>query len=147
MGLRFWLKLPLFLLGAVALGAGAVLAGAAVVGSATVRVENQSCGTVNLARVSAITRAANLLPFLEVPSGSLSPGSSALIRVPSGDYEVEVASDSARVRWFRFTASGRYGPPPLRSAQWEGRELVGRGPQALHLAKGGYYTLRIACAR
>ncbi len=148
-----WGTLPLAvkapLLGTGALGglAGLAVAGvtawSAVWGSAQVRVENLDCDP--LVPPSGIVRTlANLLPVFEAPDEPIGSGASGVFRLPAGDYRVEVTPERGEARWLWLTVGGEF-PGRLRSLQWDGQELVGRGQVTLSLEKGSSHTVQVSC--
>lgn len=133
------------------LGGGAVaIAGAVVVGflisrgSATVEVTNVDCGPIAVP-TDVAGEIIRQLPGIELPSEPIDSGTTAVVRVPAGTYEVELRSDQILVAWLGVVVEQPL-PEPARSVIFEDRELLGAGRLRFDLADGGRYRLRLVCA-
>lgn len=82
---------------------------------------------------------------IELPSGPIDAGTTAVVRLPVGTYEVELRSDRVRVAWLSVVVEQPL-PEPARPVAFEGHELVGAGTLDSELADGRPYRLRLACS-
>lgn len=131
--------------GGVVVVAGAVVVGLLISrGSATVEVTNVDCGPIAVPTEVAGT-IIRQVPGIDLPSGPIDAGTTAVVQVPAGTYEVELRSDRVRVAWLGVAVEQPL-PEPARSVVFEGRELVGAGTLHFELANGRRYRLRLACS-
>ena len=140
-GMAAALVVFLIVLGVVVVG----VVGAAVVllsNDVQITVNNQSCGTLDVAKGSAALNL-NFLPGINVPS-QIAQGETAVIQVPQRFVDsVTVLAGSIELRAFSRSFTFGMSSINMQQSTWDGRPLAGLVGQQVKLS--GDHTLVVVC--
>jgi len=140
-GIATALVIVLIVLGVVVVG----VVGAAVVllsNDVQITVNNQSCGTLDIAKGSAALNL-NFLPGINVPS-QIAQGETAVIQVPQRFVDsVTVSAGSIELRAFSRSFTFGMSSIDMQQSTWDGRPLAGLVGQQVKLS--GDHTLVVVC--
>lgn len=111
-------------------------------GSSQIRVENVNCPALDLSLPWAL-KGAPALPVLDLPRKPVSPGTSAILRLPASQAQMEVTPSELSLKGYGTTLTSTF-PVSLARLEWDGQDVLGK-TTVITLAKDTSHTLTVVC--